>query len=212
MTGVEVLALGWVLLSRKGKGGSAGAPAGKESDGARIDDGIRLKARAGQGTASSWAPIFASQGVPAALADAYARWAGIESSGNPRAVSSVGERGLFQCTKTTALKRHAYTQAEWDSMLSPATSNDTHAHLAMKLANWCWDQAKKHLTNAPTDYISAVWYAKLYHQRPADVKGAKLHGPALFQSRELKTRWANDPKRLHRLRAANVVAFGVPEP
>jgi hypothetical protein len=39
-----------------------------------------------------------------------------------------------------------------------------------------------------------------------------MHGQALLMSRDLKERWKGDAKKMHRLRAANVVAFGVSDP
>lgn len=215
MTGADQALLAVLaLLWGKGKSASGKKPSGTDARpaDAAADDGAKLVARATQPATERWVTLFQQQDVPPELARALARWAGIESSGNPLAVSSKGERGLLQCTKTTALTEGALTSAEWEAMANPSTTGEEHARIAYKLANWLWQRARKLIANAPDDYISAAWYAKLYHQRPVDVRDGKLHGPALLMSRELAERWKNDRKKMHRLRAANVVAFGVSDP
>lgn len=212
MSGAEIaIGIGLLLLASKKKGGASASTPGKgESDGARMDDGISLLARANQSAAQKWVTLFRSQDVPEQLAQALARWAGIESSGNPLAQSKLGERGLMQIGPASA-KDGNVTPAQWAEMISPATTNEEHAKIAYSAANWLWNRALKHLTNPPADFQSGVWYAKLYHQWPVDVRDGKLHGPALPQARELAERWKNDAVRMHRLRAANVVAFGQAE-
>lgn len=190
-------------------GSKKGAAASATSKAAASDDGAKLLARANQAAALSWVPTFVQQDAPQQLAEALARWVGIESSGNPLAISSQGERGLLQVTHTTALTEGALTPAQWEELRAPATTRAEHARIAMLLENWLWSRAKAHVANPPTDYISATWYAKLYHQRPVDVRDGKMHGPALPMAKELAVRWAGDAAAMHRLRAANVVAFGV---
>jgi hypothetical protein len=219
MTGADqaLLVVAALLMGKKGASGSGSGgkkPSGSDArtSSKAADDGAKLLARANQPATERWVTLFQQQDVPAELARALARWAGIESSGDPHAVSSKGERGLLQVTKTTALTEGALSSAEWDQLGNPSTTNEEHARIAYKLANWLWQRAKKHVANAPEDYISAAWYAKLYHQRPVDVRDGKMHGPALLMARELAERWKSDAKKMHRLRAANVVAFGMPEP
>jgi hypothetical protein len=216
MTGADqaLLAIAALLMGKKGASGGGSKPSGSDArtSSKAADDGAKLQARAAPSAGDKWYTLFVQQDVPQELARALVRWAGIESSGNPLAVSKKGERGLLQVTKTTALTEGALTSAEWDALGNASTTGEEHARIAYKLANWLWQRAKKHVANAPEDYISAVWYAKLYHQRPVDVRDGKMHGPALLMSRELAERWKNDAKKMHRLRAANVVAFGVSEP
>ena len=150
--------------------------------------------------------------MPQLAAEALARWVGIESGGDPYAVSSQGERGLLQCTKTTALKEKALTQGEWDAMANKATSSETHAKIAVKLFQWLWLRAKKHVANPPAALTDEIWYAKLYHQRPVDLRDGKMHGMAPMMAQELATTWKDNAQKMHYLRAANVVAFGNPTP
>lgn len=202
----ELFAVALLLLGRsKGK---------KETPAKAEDDGAKLVARANQQAAHDWIDTFEGAGAGQTLAEALSRWAGIESSGNPLAVSPIGERGLLQLTLTTQ-QEGALGPAEWAALIQPSTPSEQHAHMAMELEDWLFHRAARYVANPPdpvTDPTSAVWYAKLYHQRPVDVRDGKLHGPALPMARELAQRWAGDAKAMHRLRAANVVAFGVPNP
>lgn len=180
-------------------------------------DSDALVKRANQKQAAAWANDFQQTGVdaPPDLALALARWVGLESSGDPYTPSRLGERGLLQIGKASfadALKAGILTQSDWDKLISRSTPRTEHARLAYRLANWWWDRAKRYVKNPPKDRISAIWYAKLYHQRPVEVRDSGMHGDALPMARELATRWKSDAKKLHRLRAANVVAFGVPNP
>jgi hypothetical protein len=176
-----------------------------------VGDGLALMARAEQDAASNWAVLFMDHPVSPLTAAALARWAGIESSGNARVVSSLGERGLLQAGPQT-VEEGGMPQADWDRLINPSTSNKEHAGIAVRYLDWLWQRAARHVTNPPKDPIDQVWYAKLYHQWPVDVRDGELHGPAIEMARELATRWAADARRMHRLRAANVVAFGTPTP
>jgi hypothetical protein len=204
--------IGVVILFLIGSKKAKASTTGKNPD----DDAASLLARANQHMSIDWIALFENEGEPAAHADAWARWAALESSGNPRKVSTLGERGLFQLG-AAAQKDGALTDVEWSALLNPATTNQQHAHMALRQANWLWHRASKKITdppdgvNAAEDFESGVWYAYLEQQWPADVTKA-LHGPALPMARELAVKWQNDPKRMHRLRAANVVAFGEPNP
>lgn len=170
-----------------------------------VDDA--LVRRANQPRAKAWANDFQNLGVPPSMAQAYARWAGIESSGNPLAVSPIGERGLFQVTKTTA--KNTVTPAEWEAMTRPTTARAEHARMALAQAAKYWARAKTKIKNAPNDPASIVWYSKAWHARPADFKGGVMHGSASDMSRQLERQWANDPRAMRRLHASNVIAFGV---
>lgn len=176
-------------------------------------DGEALLKRAAQSAAAAWAPTFDAQGVDLDQAEALARWAGIESSGNPLAVSSLGERGLLQVSAASQ-SDGALSAAEWRALTDPATSPDEHARMAVELFEWLVNRAMAHVADPPppTDHESAMWYAKMYHARPVDVRDGKFHGPARAMARELFERWRGDETKLHRLRAANVVAFGEPNP
>jgi hypothetical protein len=168
-----------------------------------------LLKRASQSRAQEWVPILVYDlGIPQAEADADARWFGIESSGDPRAVSSQGERGLAQITKTSALKEGALTQAEWDAMADVTTSIQEQARIALKVIAWCYQRATKYIKVPPVDPIEHLFYAKLYHQSPVEVRDAKLTGDAHADAARLEQDWASDAKKLHHLHAANVVAWG----
>lgn len=178
------------------------------------DDDEELVARANQSAARDWIPLFENEGAPQAYAEALSRWAGIESSGNPHAVSPIGERGLFQLGQADQ-QEGALTDTEWAALIAPSTTNQQHAHMAMRQANWLWHRADPKLTDPPdpvNDPISAIWYAYLEQQRPVDVRDGHLHGQALPMARELAQTWRGDADKLHRLHAANVVAFGTTHP
>lgn len=65
----------------------------------------------------------------AAAGDAAARWIGIESGGNPRASSSLNERGLAQVSKQS-LKELGLTEADFAAMDNARTTDDQHADMA----------------------------------------------------------------------------------
>lgn len=203
LTKWEIAALvggGIYLLSRPSKAATKAAVTKNDSD---------LVRRANQGRAKEWVPILVYDlGIPEAEAEAAARWFGIESSGDPHAVSSEGERGLAQITKTSALKEGALTQKEWDAMADVTTSDQEQARIALKVIAWCYQRATKYIKVPPIDPIEQIWYAKLYHQSPVEVKNAKLTGDALADAARLDKEWSGDAKKLHHLHAANVVAWG----
>jgi len=213
VTNDEIIGGALLLFSLfKGKGGGARAAETKRT---AADDGQALVARADQQSAKPWATLFKSQDAPPLLADALARWVGIESSGNATKPSPLGERGPMQIGAQTFArmkKDGVYTDADWDKLISPATPLEEQARLAYKFTTWLWARAKRYVKNPPNDYISAIWYSKLYHQRPVDVRDGGMHGPAGLMALELADRWKTDANKMHRLRAANVVAWGTPEP
>lgn len=168
--------------------------------------------RANQKTALDWIPTFVDQGRTEHEAAAYARWAGIESGGNPLAVSPLGERGLFQCMPSTALVDKAMRPEDWAATQRPQTTRREHARIAAALLSWCLVRAMRKVRNPPNDPQSRIWYAKMYHSRPADFNGQIMHGPALLMARQLENEWKGRPKSLYRLHVANVIAFGTPNP
>jgi hypothetical protein len=174
-------------------------------------DGVALMKRANQAKASAWATVFVDHPVSPLVAAALARWAGIESSGNPMAVSRLGERGLMQAGPQT-VEEGGLSPALWAAMVDPKTTRKVHADIAIAYVDWLAARAAKHLAHDPTDPVDRVWYAKLYHQRPVDVRDAHLSGVALDDARHLAEAWAGDAKAMHRLRAANVIAWGTPTP
>lgn len=175
-------------------------------------DGAALVQRATIPRAIAWQGLFSGQGLSDPVSAALSRWAGIESAGNPLALSKLGERGLLQCMESTGLGGKIYSPGEWAALTDPATSAETHAQLAAKLFRAMWERAAKHITDPPSDPVDQVFYAKLFHQWPKDFLVENMHGPALPTAVELAKRWADKPKSMHRLRAAAVVAWGLPQP
>jgi len=177
-------------------------------------DGEALMKRANQKAAAAWAVTFASvpdHPVSPLSAAALARWAGIESSGNATKPSRLNERGLMQAGPQTVAEG-GLTQPEWDALISPSTSKLQHAALAIKYVDWLAQKAFTYVPKPPVDPVEIIWYAKLWHQRPVDVRDSGLTGDAIADARTLAQKWAADPKAMHRLRAANVVAWGTPTP
>ena len=199
MAAVGLLAGLWLLLSGKKSNAPTGGGAGKDAD---------LLRRANQSRAREWIPILVYDlDEPQAEAEAEARWFGIESGGDPSATSSQGERGLTQITKTSALTEGALSQKEWDALADVTTSPQDDAVIALKVIDWTFKRASKYIAHPPTDPIERIFYAKLYHQSPVDVRDAKLTGDAHADSASLEKLWANDPKKLHYLHAANAIAW-----
>jgi hypothetical protein len=200
MDGLLLLAL-FLLGGKKKSGGADAVTQASQSD-------ATLLARATQARALEWINTFRALGGEVSPEDAaaYARWAGIESSGNPLAVSRIGERGLFQVTATTA--KNTVSPAEWAAMQSPSTSRAEHARMALAQAAIYWRRARPLIQNPPADSTSRIWYSKMWHSRPADFNGRIMHGPALAMARQLADTWKGDAGRMYRLRVANVIAFG----
>ena len=181
-------------------------------------DGANLLKRANQKSATAWASIFADHPVSPLVAQALARWAGIESSGNATAKSRLDERGLLQVGAQT-VGEGGTSAAEWAALVSPSTTKKQHAAIAVKYADWLARQASTYVRPFTVDPVDMIWYAKLWHQRPVDVRD--VVGPTATEvgtpaaqvvARALAIKWAGDPKAMHRLRAANVIAFGTPTP
>ncbi len=83
-------------------------------------------------TGASWAPRMAKLLGSDEAGAAAARWIGIESGGDPRAESKLGERGLAQVMVKTAPEL-GLTKLEIDKMTSARTTDDEHARLAAKV-------------------------------------------------------------------------------
>ncbi len=172
-------------------------------------DGQALWARANQPTAAEWSTDFAGAGASPALAQALGRWAGIESSGKATSKSVLDERGLLQ-VGAAHHKEGAVTDGEWAALIAPDTTRSEHARIAVKYFFWLWNRAVKHIKNPVTEPIDQVWYAKLYHQYPKDLVDYKVHGPARPMALDLLDKLKAKPKQLHRVFAADVVAFNDP--
>lgn len=198
-------------------GGSALASGDKKkSPLVKVNDCDALIKRANQDAVKRWRNVFARQHtnvgpISPELAAALARWAGIESSGNALSTSRLNERGLMQAGPQSVAEG-AYNDGEWLSLTDPATEDDQQAQLAIHYVDWLYGKAAAFLTTPPQSPVDQLWYAKLYHQRPIDLRDGHMHGLAPAMARELSLRWANDPKALHRLRAANVVAWNSCDP
>jgi len=166
-----------------------------------------LVRRSGQKRARGWIPDLKRAGASHDLAVKVARWIGIESSGNPLALSRIGERGLLQATKSS--QKRIFTRGEREKLKSPATSRAEHARMALKQFAYHRKRAKRWVNNAPPEKSNKdwVWYAKMHHTRPRDLREGKVHGPALQMARDLWLRAAGDKKRRQRLAMANVAAF-----
>lgn len=173
------------------------------------DEAEKLIARANQTQALSWEAMFGDATGNPDVAAAEARWAGIESSGNPHATSELGEYGLMQFPRD-AVGQKILTQAEWDALHDPNTRPETHAALNARYVAQLSTRAAKYVKDYPADPVDRVWYAKLWHAYPKDVKEGKLHGPARAMARELLAK--STGKKLHRVLAANIIAFGIPTP
>lgn len=200
-----------LLGGSKALASSTGAKPGPGGHPNPDTDGANLVKRANQAAATAWVAWFLKHPTTPMVAAALARWAGIESSGNALAHSRLNERGLMQAGAQTVAEG-GLTPVEWDALIDPKTSKQEQADMAVGYVDWLYRMASHHIQNPPSDPVDQVWYAKLYHQRPVDVRDEGMEGDAVTMARLLAIRWANDPKAMHRLRAANVVAWGTPTP
>lgn len=203
-----------LLAGKKALASTAPKPAAGAPPRPPDPTGAGLMKRANQAGASAWAKTFVSvpdQVISPLSAAALARWAGIESSGKPVNTSRLNERGLMQAGPQTVAEG-GLTQADWEALNSAATPRAKHAQIAIKYVDWLAQRAMAHVARPPTDPIELIWYAKLYHQRPVDVRDGGMTGDAIADARRLAQLWAADSKAMHRLRAANVVAWGNPAP
>lgn len=204
---IGLIALALLLLGGNKKGGAAAS--GPPTAATAADDGAKLLARANQKPALLWAPIFIDAGATTSEAQAMARWAGIESSGNPRPMPAGNGGGLMQ-VGPGFVKMGAMLPSEFAKLTAPGTSNKEQAVLALKYVHWCWERAKQFVAQPPSNPVDQIWYAYLYHMRPVDVRDSGMHGEAGPMAAALYPLWSVDKKPLHRLHAANVVAFDNP--
>ena len=172
--------------------------------------GASLMARATSERARSWIPTFLDLDQTQSQALAWSRWAGIETGGDPLAVSPLGERGLFQCMPST--QPGTMTTSDWAAVQRPSTTRKEHARIALALAGVMWARARRNIKNPPDDPASKIWYGKLWHSRPADFNRGVMHGDALNMARQLAVEWQGKPKQTYRLLVSNVIAFGTPNP
>ena len=210
--GLALLLMGGRGKQKAGPKASSTSTAPKHPNGAvatPIEDAAHLLKRANQPQALAWAAAFADfTSPPAALA--LARWAGLESSGNPNVrPTSLGERGLMQAGKDS-VSEGVMSQVDWADMINPRTSREDQAAIAVRYVHQLWLRAARYIETPPVDPVDQIWYAYLYHQRPVDVRDSHMHGPAAEMSIELAADWHTDAHKLHRLMAANVVAWGDP--
>jgi hypothetical protein len=176
-----------------------------------LDRASKLQARANQDAAKKWIPDLIAAGASPYLAAALSRWIGIESSGNPSKPSKAGEYGLLQILPSTA--KEALTPGEWLQLKDPTTSRADQAKIAIKQFMWHQSKAKKYVKKWPgNDAGASVFYAKMHHTRPADLKAVKLTGDASADQRALVAKFKNDPAALLRLASASVVTWGTVMP
>lgn len=206
MSDPVTLTLLFLLLRGKGKSGSGGTSKMK------ISSPAELLARATQREAMAWAPYFIDVGESPAVADALARWGGIESSGRPT-ISVIGERGLLQAGKQT-VSEGGMSQADWDELGSRDIMPNEEARIGAHYWRWLLSRAAKHLGAMPADGTDSVWFAYQYHQRPKDfTQWGQLPSIAALASAYLLARaHTNDDLELvKRVTASNVVAWGTPD-
>jgi hypothetical protein len=187
-------------------GGSRVSDLPRKKEGDDVNEDQALAARAATGR--RWADVFERLGTPSELAGGLARWVGIESGGNPRAVSRLDERGLLQALPTT--RKAFFSDAEWAELGDKATTDERHAALALQEFAWLLKQAKTRIAGiTDEDYAGQLFAAKLYHQRPKDLWDVKLTGPGISANAQLALLWgAKAPNSEHRRKAAAVVAWG----
>jgi hypothetical protein len=221
---LTLVALAFLFSGGKKKGAAAGDPSGggahpngpdPAARAAADPDGAKLFARANQQAALSWAPIFLDAGATSTSeANALARWAGLESSGNPNPQPPGNGGGLMQVGRGF-VDMGALTKTEYARLTTAPKKEE--AAIALRYVHWLADQAARLVGGLPPDPIDHVWYAYWYHQRPVDVrdilaplaKQLSTTSPAMISHAMFGT--IKDPATLHRLRAANVVAFDHPE-
>lgn len=178
-----------------------------------LSDVATLQNRGNQAQAAAWAAELEAAGLSADTARSLTRWIGIESSGDPRAMSKLGERGLLQIMPATA--KEALTAADWQALVDPSTSRAAHAAIAARQFKWHREKAKKYVKPWPGDAtFDAMFYSKLHHARPKDLSDNQKNfsGTAAKDARFLTSKWKNDAAALKRLAAASVVAWGTITP
>ena len=200
------------LLSRKGKQSGDGSGAHLRES---ISSPSEFVNRATQARAMAWSPYFIDVGEIPSVADALSRWSGIESGGDPLAISVLNERGLLQVGPQT-MSEGGISQADWDALTNPDTLPNTQAVIASHYWRWLLTRAATHLPSLPPDNDPAgqVWFAYQYHQRPKDfTQWGQLPSNAAQASAYLMARGHlnNDAELIKRVTASNVVAWGLPD-
>jgi hypothetical protein len=205
-----------LILGSGGKSGTDGTGAKGLVTRAHIATPAELVTRATQPGAMLWAPYFVDVGELPAVADALARWAGLESGGDPTIISVLDERGLLQAGKQT-VSEGGMSGQDWSDYAASSTMPNQVARISVDYATWLFNRAAKHLSihdpgsMIPTD---RVWFAYQYHQRPADfTQWGQLPPDAASASAYLLGRGHtnNDAQLVKRVTASNVVAWGTPD-
>lgn len=198
-------------------GGKSAAPSDAKGLVSRdhVASPIELVTRATQARAMAWAPDFIDVGETPAVADALSRWAGLESGGDPTAVSRLGERGLLQAG-TQTVGEGGMTQADWDDYAQAGQLPNQVARISVSYATWLFKRAASHLGPIPPnmDPTDMIWFAYQYHQRPKDfTQWGPLPANAAAASAYLlgRAHLNNDAALAKRVAASNVVAFGTPD-
>lgn len=135
---VGALLLLLLLLSGKKKGSPVSTTPAKQLpsadrkdfQGAWRDRCTALMKRAKGGAA--WAPRMAKRLGSDAAGAAAGRWIGIESGGDPRISSKLGERGLAQVSEQS-LKELGLSAADYAAMINARTTDDQHADFAARV-------------------------------------------------------------------------------
>jgi hypothetical protein len=123
-----------LLLSRKKAAGSTGPVpprSGKKSFAEAWASRAETLLKRSRGGAA-WTDAMTTRLGNRPAGEAAARWIGIESGGDPRAQSSIEERGLAQVSRQS-LREFGLTERDFDAMISARTTDAQHADLAAKV-------------------------------------------------------------------------------
>lgn len=124
-----------------------------------------------------WIPFMVKY-LGSDAAAAAGRWIGIESGGNPLAVSSMGERGLAQIMEKSLVDLKV-SRDEWDAMSRPSTSEDTHAKIAAKIMSNEVANASKLLQGMSGIEWGSLAIGKLRHALPLMLR--ELHDQGMIR-------------------------------
>jgi len=149
---LAIAAILFALLARRKAPTSGGVPQMKATfANAWRDRCVHLmqRARSGAVWSSRMAKLLGSEAAGAAAA----RWIGMESGGNPRVVSPLKERGLAQLAPVS-IADLGFTNAEYEAMIDPKTSDDKHAEFAARVI---WMEIVKSTKSAGTPAPAPGW-------------------------------------------------------